>query len=54
MLLDPETYIPAEVARRTELARQTYRAAPRPLVRPNRRSRLIAVLRLGRNPATSV
>ena len=27
MLLDPESYIPAEVARRTELARKAYRAA---------------------------
>ena len=28
MLLDPESYIPIEVARRSELARKAYRAAP--------------------------
>lgn len=27
MLIDPEGYIPVEVARRTELARKAYRAA---------------------------
>jgi hypothetical protein len=49
MLLDPESYIPVEVARRTEVAKQAYRSAPRPQ-NPIRRPRLLAALRLGTPP----
>ena len=50
MMLDPESYIPVEVARRTELARMAYQAAPPRLPRPIRAARLLAMLRLGERP----
>jgi hypothetical protein len=36
MLLDPESYIPVEVALRTTQARQAFRAQPRRTVRSRR------------------
>ena len=50
MTLDPESYIPFEVARRTELARKAYRATPSLPASRVRRTRLLAVLRLGPRP----
>ena len=51
MLLDPESYIPVEVARGTELARNVYRSTPSRPLKSMQRSRFLAVLRLGRRPA---
>lgn len=45
MLLDPESYIPVEVVRRTEIARAAYRRAPRLPSTASRRARLLVVLR---------
>jgi hypothetical protein len=45
MLLSPEEYIPAEVARRTTLAAQAFRAQPRRTVRRRR----FALLRRNRD-----
>lgn len=51
MLLDPESYIPTEVARRSELARKAYRAAaPR---EPDTTVTLFEVPRLGPRPTQS-